>query len=198
MADPPVTSVDMLPQASFDVLLEALVHLGPTIRHEQDPTLSKLTSHSWDLLPGALLHTMPPTSVLRQCIQMPCHLDTEPEFAADFYLPSPAASSQPLRLPDGRWELGTSIQMVMVKSSVQKVTYLQEQATYASFKAWLLVVEVGCCPTPILCPIIWDQRLSMSTHESDTVLPVALSFKLMIISLDIYSWLETCGTLGTI
>ena len=48
---------------------------------------------------------------------MPCHLDNEPDFVVDFHLPSPVASSQPLRLPDGRWELGTSIQMAMVKSS---------------------------------------------------------------------------------
>ena len=43
------------------------------------------------------------------CIQTPRRLDAEPDFAADFCLPSPVASSQPLRLPDGRWELGTSI-----------------------------------------------------------------------------------------
>ena len=41
---------------------------------------------------------------------MPRQLDTKPDFAVDFYLPSPVASSQPLRLPNGRWELGTSIQ----------------------------------------------------------------------------------------
>ena len=34
-----------------------------------------------------------------------------------------------------------SIQMAMVKSSAQMVTRLQEQATYASFKAWLLAVK---------------------------------------------------------
>ena len=48
---------------------------------------------------------------------MPHQLDVKPDFVVDFYLPSPVASSQPLRLPDGRWELGTSIQMVMLKSS---------------------------------------------------------------------------------
>ena len=72
---------------------------------------------------------------------MPCQLDAKPDFVVDFCLPSPVASSQPLRLPDGRWELGMSIQTVMVKSSVQMVTHLQEWATYASFKAWLLAVE---------------------------------------------------------
>ena len=45
-------------------------------------------------------------------------LDAELDFVVDFHLPSPVASSQPLRLPNGRWELGTSIQTVMVKSSV--------------------------------------------------------------------------------
>ena len=60
---------------------------------------------------------------------------------ADFYLPSPAVSSQHLRLPDGRWELDSSIQMAMMKSSTQMVTHLQEWATYTLFKAWLLVVE---------------------------------------------------------
>ena len=69
------------------------------------------------------------------------HLDAKLDFVVDFCLPSPVASSQPLRLPNGRWELGTSIQTAMVKSSVQMVTRLQEQATYISFKAWLLVVE---------------------------------------------------------
>ena len=61
------------------------------------------------------MHAAPPTSVLRQHIQMPRHLDTELDFVADFYLPSPVASSQPLRLLDGRWELGTSIKIAMVK-----------------------------------------------------------------------------------
>ena len=72
---------------------------------------------------------------------MPCHLDFEQDYAVDFHLPSHVASSQPLRLPNGRWELGTSIQTAMVKSSAQMVTHLQEQATYGSFKAWFFVVE---------------------------------------------------------
>ena len=72
---------------------------------------------------------------------MLCRLDAEPDFAMDFCLPSPVSSSQPLRLPDGRWELGTSILTVMVKSLVQMVTHLQERATYASSKAWLSVAE---------------------------------------------------------
>ena len=63
------------------------------------------------------------------------YLYTEPDFALDFLLPSPAANSQLLRLLDGRWELGTSIQMAMVKSSAQMVSHLQEWATYTSFKA---------------------------------------------------------------
>ena len=37
------------------------------------------------------------------------HLDDKLDFAVDFHLPSPVASSQPLRLPNGRWELGMSI-----------------------------------------------------------------------------------------
>ena len=72
---------------------------------------------------------------------MPCHLDAELNYVEDFYLPSLVASSQALRLPDGRWELDTSIQMAMVKSWAQIITHLQEQATYASFKAWLSAVE---------------------------------------------------------
>ena len=85
------------------------------------------------------------------------HLDAELDFVVDFYLPSPVASSQPLRLLDGRWELGTSIKMVMVKSLAQMVTHLQEQATYASFKAWFLAVEDWVSSTPIPHPKIWDQ-----------------------------------------
>ena len=55
---------------------------------------------------------------------MPHQLDAEPDFVADFCLPSPVSSSQPLRLLDGRWELGTSIQTAMVKALAQIVTYL--------------------------------------------------------------------------
>ena len=108
MADPPVPSIDA-PQASVDVLWEALVYLSPTVRHKQDPTSSEFMSHSGDLLLWALMRTILPTSMLRQCIQMLYHLDSKLDFMADFHLPSPVASSQPLRLPDSRWELGTSI-----------------------------------------------------------------------------------------
>ena len=83
-ADPLATSADML-QALFDAPWEAFEHLCPTVRYEQNPTLSEFTSHNWGLLPGVLLCAMLPTSALRQCIQMPCHLDSEPDFAADFY-----------------------------------------------------------------------------------------------------------------
>ena len=51
-------------------------------------------------------------------------LDAKLEFAEDFCLPSLFASSQLVRLPDGRWELGMSIQTEMVKSSAQMVTRL--------------------------------------------------------------------------
>ena len=71
---------------------------------------------------GVPLRAAPPASALRHCVQMPQRLDAEPDFAADFHLTSPVASSQPLRLPDDRWELGTSIQTAMVKSLAQMVT----------------------------------------------------------------------------
>ena len=108
MADQAVPSSDA-PQALFDVLHEALVHFSPIVRWEQDPSLFEFMLHSRDLPLGALLRAMLPTSVLRQQIQMPFYLDAKLDFAVDFYLPSLVASSQPLRLPDGRWELGTSI-----------------------------------------------------------------------------------------
>ena len=83
IADPPGTSADAL-QVSFDMPWEALVHLSPAIRCELDPTSSEFISHSWDLLPGVLLHVIPPTSVLRQHVQMLHHLDAELDFAVDF------------------------------------------------------------------------------------------------------------------
>ena len=89
--------------ALFDVPQEAFVYLSPTLRWERDPTLSEFMSHSQDLLLGALLHATLTIMALKQCIQTPCHLDAEPDFVVDFCLPSPVASSQPLRLPDGRW-----------------------------------------------------------------------------------------------
>ena len=94
-------------QTLFDVPRQTLVHLSPAIRWEQDPTSSKSVSR--DLLQGALLHAMLPTSALRYYIQMPCCLAAKPDFAVDFHLPPTVANSYTLRLPDGRWELGTSI-----------------------------------------------------------------------------------------
>ena len=115
---------------------------------------------------------------------MPCHLDAEPDFAVDFCLLYPAASSQPFRLLDGKWELGTFIQTVMLKSLVQIETSLQEHATYASFNTWLLVLE---------------DWVSSYTHTMpDNLVPVSLyAMAYLTISLDVYSWLETCGMLGT-
>ena len=104
------------PQISFDAPCQTLVYLGPAVRQEQNPSSSESVSR--EILPGALLCTMLPITALRHHVQMPRRLDTKPDFAADFFLTSPVASSQPLRLPYGRWELGTSIQMAIVKSSV--------------------------------------------------------------------------------
>ena len=71
----------------------------------------------------------------------------------------------------------------MVKSLVQMVTSLQEWATYASFKAWLLVVE--------------DWVLFHTHTTPDNLGPTTIyAMAHLTISLDIYSWLETCGTLG--
>ena len=109
------SSMDAL-QTSFDAPCQTLVHLGPAVRQEQDSSTSESVSREIPL--GAPLCAVPPTSALRHCVQMPQQLDAKPDFAADFHLPSPVASSKPLRLPDGRWELGTSIQTAMVKSSV--------------------------------------------------------------------------------
>ena len=52
-----------VPQTTFDMLRQTLVHLGPAVRWEQDHTLSE--SVSQDLLPGAPLRAAPPTSALR-------------------------------------------------------------------------------------------------------------------------------------
>ena len=81
-------------------------------------------SHSWYLLLGALLRAMLLMSTLRQHVQTLCHLDAELDFVVGLPLTSLAASSQPLRLPDSRWELSTSIWTAMVKSLVQMVTHL--------------------------------------------------------------------------
>ena len=170
------------PQTSFDAPWQTLVYLSPTVRWEQDPSSSE--SVSQDLPPGVPLCTMPPTSALRQCIQTLGRLDAKLDFMADVHLPSSVASSQLLRLPDGRWELGTSIQIVIVKSSAQIVTRLQEQATYTSFKSWLLAVEDWVLSHTYTTPDNLGQA---------TVCAVAC----LTMSSDIYLWLETNGTLGT-
>ena len=61
-----MASMSNAPKILFDVVHQTLVHFGPAVRWEQDPTLSE--SVIWDLPPGAPLHTMLPTSALRQCI----------------------------------------------------------------------------------------------------------------------------------
>ena len=61
------------------------------------------------------------------------------------------------------------------------VTYLQEQATYTSFKAWILAVK--------------DWVLS---HTTPNNLGPAIIYAMahLTMSLDVFSWLETCGVLG--
>ena len=71
----------------------------------------------------------------------------------------------------------------MVKSSAQIVTRLQERATYASFKAWLLVVE---------------DWVSSHTHTTpDNLGPATVrAVARLTMSPDVYLWLETSGALG--
>ena len=63
------------------------------------------------------------------------------------------------------------------------VTHLQEQATYALFKAWLLVVKDWVASHTHMMP---------GNLEPVTVHAMAH----LTMSLDIYSWLETCNMLG--
>ena len=53
----------------------------------------------------------------------------------------PVASHSPFTMPNGKWELGSGIQVAMVKLVGTMVTKLPDTATYAKFKAWLLAVE---------------------------------------------------------
>ena len=72
----------------------------------------------------------------------------------------------------------------MVKGWAQIVTVLQEQATYTSFKVWLLVVE--------------DWVSSYTDMMPNNLGLVTICFvACLTISPDMYSWLETCNMLGT-
>ena len=63
------------------------------------------------------------------------------------------------------------------------VTHLQEQATYALFKAWLSAVK--------------DWVLSHThTMPSNLGLATIHTMACLTMGLDIYSWLETWGMLG--
>ena len=66
--DHTASSVDVL-QTSFDVPHQTLVHLGPAVRQEQDPSTSESVSR--EILPGAPLCAALPTSALRHRIQTP-------------------------------------------------------------------------------------------------------------------------------
>ena len=71
----------------------------------------------------------------------------------------------------------------MVKISAQKVSCLQERATYASFKVWLLVVE--------------DWVLSLTHTMPDNLGTATIhAMAYLMMSLDVYSCLETCSMLG--
>ena len=67
VASPPAanhtSSLSDAPEALFDSPWQTLVHLGPAIRHKQDPSPSE--SHSHNLLLGVPLHTVQPTFALR-------------------------------------------------------------------------------------------------------------------------------------
>ena len=67
--------------------------LGPTARQEPEQHSFEFMSLNRDLPVGALLYTTPPASTLKQHIQIPHHLNVELDFAVDFCLPFPAASS---------------------------------------------------------------------------------------------------------
>ena len=58
-----MASMSDTPQTTFKVPCQTLVHLGPAVRREQDPSSSE--SNSWDLPPGAPLHAALPISALR-------------------------------------------------------------------------------------------------------------------------------------
>ena len=62
------------------------------------------------------------------------------------------------------------------------VTHLQEKATYTLFRAWLLVVK--------------DWVLSHTHTTPNNLGPATVcAVAYLIMSPDIYYWLETCGTL---
>ena len=88
--DHTASSVDV-PEMSFDVPRQTLVHLGPAVRWEQDPSSSE--SVSWEIPPGVPLCAALPTSALRHCVQTLCRMDVKPDFVVDFHLPSPVARS---------------------------------------------------------------------------------------------------------
>ena len=95
--------------------------------------------------PPALPHVaMPSTgpSVLSEALEAPhlCPILPLPPFHIS-HMRLPVTSHSPLAAPDGRWELGSDIQVAMVKSVGTIVTTLLDTATYAKFKAWLVVED---------------------------------------------------------
>ena len=83
IADPPAISINAQ-GASFDAPQEAFVHLSPTVRCEQDPTLFEFMSHSWDLPLGGTTACHPASFCAEATCPDACCLDTEPHFLADF------------------------------------------------------------------------------------------------------------------
>ena len=97
------------PWKSFDIPMEALVPLAPIVRWEHDKYFPKFMCPGWDIPPGMLLQAVLPPSALRYQVHKLHPLEVEQDFVADFCLPFFVASSQPLELQDGRWELDISI-----------------------------------------------------------------------------------------
>ena len=95
----------------------------------------------------------------------------------------PVASHSSFATPDGRWELGSEIQVAMVKLVGTIVTNLLDTMTYAKFKAWFSAVEDW------VASHLGTALEALSPHVVWTVAQLTMT-------LELYAMLEMMGLLG--
>ena len=149
-----------VPWASFNAPLETLVHLSPVIKQEQDPTSSEFISHSWDLPQGMLLHHA--TDICTEAVYpdaMPFGCWAGTLWWISACLPLQLAGS-PLGcwMVGGNWALLSRQRWWRVWLKWWPACKIRPPTPLSRLDFWWL--RIGCHPTPIPRPTIWDLRLS--------------------------------------
>ena len=137
--------------------------------------------------PPALPHVATPSTGPSMLLEAPEVLYPRPSLPSSpshiSHAMSPIVSHSPFAMPKRRWELGSDIQVAMVKLVSTMVTKLPGSATYAKFKAWLSAVEDW------VASHLGTTLEVLGLHAARTVARLSMM-------LELYAILETTSVLG--